>query len=308
MRSLLEIIKEAEKNKKAIGHFNISNLEALKAIVNVVKRGNTPVIIGVSEGERNYIGVKQIAALIKIYQDEGLEIFLNADHTKSLLKAKEAFDVGFDAITFDASGLSPEENIKQTKEVVAYSERNTQYIGHSAPYKKKEKKDVLIEGEINPIWGSSELLSQVPEQVMGAIRETNMTKPEQAEKFIKETGVDLLAIAVGNIHGIVHGERPSEFMKPKIDIERIKAIKNRTNVPLVLHGGSGIPDEDLTKAIEAGISVIHINTELRLAWKNSLEESLKNNPEEIVPYKIMPAVIADIENKVEEKLRIFNRL
>jgi len=294
MRSLLEIIKEAEKKKKAIGHFNVSNLEALKAIVNVAKRGNTPVIIGVSEGERDYIGVKQIAALIKTYKEKGLEIFLNADHTKSMLKAKEAFDAGFDAITFDASGLFPEENIKQTKEVVIY--------------KNKEKKDVLIEGEINPIWGASELLSQAPEQVIGTIREANMTKPEQAEKFIEETGVDLLAIAVGNIHGVVHGERPSEFLNPEIDIERIRSIKKLTSVPLVLHGGSGIPDEELSKAIEAGISVIHINTELRLAWKNSLEESFKNKPGEIVPYKIMPAVIADIEKVVEEKLRIFDRI
>ncbi|MFA5386146.1 MAG: class II fructose-bisphosphate aldolase [Candidatus Paceibacterota bacterium] len=293
MKSLLETILEAKKDKKAIGHFNVSNLETIKAIIGAAQRENVPVIIGVSEGERSFIGLRQVAALIKNYREElSFPIFLNADHTHSLIKAKQAIEAGFDAITFDLSGLPLEENIKQTKEIVAY--------------KKSINSEVLIEGETNPIWGKSEVLSEVPKEVAEAVREINMTKPELAKQFVKETGVDLLAPATGNIHGVVKDGKSDVIIKPKIDIERIKEISKVVDVPLVLHGGSGIPEEDLKQAIEAGVSIIHINTELRLTWRNSLEEKLKKYPNEIIPYKIMPEVIFDIENLVEKKLRIFN--
>jgi len=294
MRSLLDIVKDAKNQKVAIGHFNVSNLEILKAVVNAALRENAPVIIGVSEGEREFLGLKQIVALIKSYREEfSLPIFLNADHTHTFLKAQEAIEAGFDAVTFDLSGLPLEENIAQTKKLVNY--------------KKSINSEILIEGEINPIWGKSEALFELPKEVLEVIREENLTKPETAKKFVVETGVDLLAPAVGNIHGGVRNGNSQGVLKPKTDIKRIKEIAEIIETPLVLHGGSGIPEEELKQAIDAGISIIHINTEIRLAWRNSLEEKLKKYPNEIVPYKIMPEVIAEIENLVEKKLRIFDR-
>lgn len=287
MKNLKEIIQEAEKNKLAIGHFNISDPAGLKAVFEAAKNLQLPIIVGVSEGERDFIGTKQIAALIKSLRDEyNYPIYLNADHTHSLEKLKEVVEVGFDAAVFDASEFPLEENIKKTKEAVEYA--------------KSVNPDFLIEGELGYIGSGSVLLKEIP--AGAAVKPEDFTKPEEAVQFIKETGVDLLAPAVGNIHGIVSGGNP------KLDIERIKQIKSASSVPLVLHGGSGIKDEEFLAAIDAGISIIHINTELRLAWRQGIEKALSENPEETTPYKLLPTVVEEIKKVVEQKLKLFNRL
>lgn len=310
MKSLKELIQEAEGKKIAIGHFNIGNLEQLKAIAHVGGRLNVPVIIGVSEGERAYLGVKHVVDFVKSYneqhaKEEGFKLFLNADHTHSVEKIKEAVEAGFDAVLFDptpnfvgrgASGekFSLEENIKKTKEAVEVA--------------KSINPDVIVEGELGYIGSSSEILSGVPGGA--AIRPEDLTTPEDALKFVKETGLDLLAPAVGNIHGML--ARPSEsgggFENPRIDIRRIKEIREASGVPLVLHGGSGIIDEDFTEAINAGISTIHISTELRYIWRKELEKVLRENPLEIAPYKVMPEVIKAIEEVVEKRVKLFSKL
>ncbi len=293
MQSLRQAIEGAEKDHIAIGHFNISDSVALKAIVEAVleisKYQNTeiPVIIGTSEGERDFIGPKQAAALVKSYREEhNFPIFLNADHTHSLEKVKEAVLAGYDAILFDAGRLSLEENIKQTKEVVDYV--------------KSINPEILVEGEIGYIGSSSEILKELPADA--AIQPEDLTTPDEAMKFVKETGVDLLAPAVGNVHGIIKGGNP------RLDILRIAAIKKAVGVPLVLHGGSGIADEDFVAAIKAGISIIHINTEIRAAWRKGLEQGLKNNPEEVAPYKIYPPAVEEIKKVVSERMRLFTKL
>ena len=287
MKSLREIIKEAENKKIAIGHFNVSDLTALKAIFEAARGLRLPIIVGVSEGERDFIGVKQIAALIKSLR-EGYDYprYLNADHTRSIEKIREAVEAGFDAAVFDASEFPLEENIKKTKEVVEYV--------------KSVNPDFLIEGELGYIGSSSVLLKEIP--AGAAVKPEDLIKPEEAAQFIKETGIDLLAPAVGNIHGIVSNGNP------KLDIERIKQIKSASPVPLVLHGGSGIPDNEILAAIDADISIIHINTELRLAWRKGVEKALKENPEEITPYKLLPTAVEEIKKVVEQKLKLFNRL
>lgn len=292
MKKLIEIIKEAENNKTAIGHFNVSDLAGLKAIFEAAREFQLPIIIGVSEGEREFIGTKQISALIKSLREEysandgGYPIYLNADHTHSLEKAKEAAESGFDAIVFDASKLAFEENIQKTKEAVELV--------------KSLRPEVLVEGEIGYIGSGSIIMKEIPEGA--AIKKEDLTTAEQAKRFVSETKVDLLAPAVGNIHGIVVSGNPS------LDIGRIAEIKKAAGVPLVLHGGSGIPDKELSAAIDAGISIVHINTELRLAWKRGIEKALKENPEEITPYKILPQAIEEIEKVVEQKLKIFNKI
>lgn len=288
MKTLSEIIKDAEKKGIAIGHFNIANLEQAKAITDIAKKLNVPVVIGVSEGERDFIGLHEAVALVKSLRgDLGIPIFLNADHTHSLEKVKEAAETGFDAILFDGGKLPLDENIKQTKEAVKIV--------------RKIDKKVLVEGEIGNIGSASEVREKMPEGA--AIRPEDLTKPEDALRFVKETGVDMLAPAVGNIHGMF-----ANAPEPALDIERIRAIKTAVKIPLVLHGGSGNTDGDFLKAIDAGVSIIHISTEVRVAWRKGLEESLKDHPDEVAPYKVMPEVIAEMEKVVEHKLCLFNKL
>src|SRR3989344_4352798 len=288
MKTLKQIIQEAEKNKTAIGHFNISDCGGLKGIFNAAKELNLPVIIGVSEGEREFIGTKRAALLVKNLREEyDYPIYLNADHTHSLEKIKEAVEAGFDAVLFDGGKLPLEENIKKTKEVVEYV--------------KSINPDILVEGELGYIGASSVILKEIPKGA--AVEEKDLTKPEEAGLFAKETGIDLLAPAVGNIHGMF-----KNAPNPNLSIERIAKIRKAAGVPLVLHGGSGIKDEEFIKAINAGISTIHINTEIRLAWRKGIEKALAMNPEEIVPYKILPAVIDEIKKITSGRLKLFNKL
>ncbi len=306
-KNLREIIADAEKRRVAIGHFNISEITALKAIVRAAKEIKVPVIVGVSEGERDFVGVKQIAALIKSLREEdsenagGYPIFLNADHTKSLEKIKEAVEAGFDAVMFDGSKLPLEENIKKTKEVVEYV-KNFSVSRHPPT-----SGDILVSAELGYIRGTSSILRTSD---VHRIKKEDLTKIEEAEQFVKETGVDLLAPAVGNIHGIVAQNNADmtqiDADNPPLDIKRIKEIKKVVGIPLVLHGGSGIKDEEILAAIDAGISIIHINTEVRLAWRKGLESALKDNKEEISPYKILSSSEEAVYEVVKKRLELFN--
>jgi len=288
MESLREIIKKAEKNKIAIGHFNISGLEQLRAIFEAGQELSLPLIIGTSEGEGDFVGFKQAAALVKILREEfDYPIFINGDHLHTLEKAKEAVLAGYDAVIFDASKLPFEENIKKTKEAVNFI--------------KSINPEVLVEGEIGFIGASSKILKEIPKEA--AINPEDLTKPEEAKRFVNETKIDLLSAAVGNIHGMF-----KNASNPNLDIKRIENIRKVAGAPLVLHGGSGITKENFVAAIDAGISIVHINTEIRLAWREALDKSLKDNPEEITPYKIMAPVIAEMKKVVEKNLRIFNKL
>ena len=288
MDSLLKIIGQAEKKSAAIGHFNISDCVALKAIFLVAQELNLPIIIGVSEGEREFIGVRRTALLVKNLREEfNWPIFLNADHTHSLEKIKEAAEAGFDAVLFDGGKLPLEENIKETKKAVEIA--------------KNINPEIVVEGEMGYIGGGSTMLDEIPEGA--ATKGGGLTNPEEAGLFVKETGVDLLAPAVGNLHGIL-----KNAPMPKLDIERIKKIGQAAGVPLVLHGGSGLGDEDFLKAIEAGVSIIHINTEIRLAWRRGMEKSLAQKPEETTPYKLLPIAIEEIAGVVKKRLKLFNKL
>lgn len=289
MKTLREYIKEADEKKIAIGHFNISNLEALHGIYNATKNlsasGGTevPVIIGLSEGEEEFVGKNEAFALIKeIREKDNFPIFLNADHHYSFESVKAVLDIGYDAAIIDAVKLDINENIDLTKKCVDYA--------------RSLGRDILIEAELGFIGTSSKLLEEIPE----GVSEATMTKPEDAKSFVEQTGIDLLAPSVGNIHGMIKGGNP------KLDIEKIKNIRETAGVPLVLHGGSGISDQDFKNAIQAGISVIHINTEIRVAYKEALEKFLKENPNEVAPYKILKPAVEAIEQVVENRLKLFS--
>ncbi len=288
MKTLKEIIIGAEEKKVAVGHFNISDLTTLRAIGEAARELNVPVIIGTSEGEREFIDVHEaVSAVHDLRENHGLTVFLNADHTHSLEKVKEAVAAGYDAILFDGAKLPLEENIRESKKVVEYV--------------KLKNPDILVEGELGYIGTSSQILKEIPKGA--AIQEKDLTKPDEAARFVKETGIDLLAPAVGNIHGMFRNAP-----NPRLNIKRIREIREAAGIPLVLHGGSGISDEDFLAAIDAGISIIHINTEIRVAWRRGLEEGFEEKPEEVTPYKLMAEAQKQIKAVIVRRLKLFNQL
>ena len=258
----------------------------LKAVVAAAVEVKLPVLLGVSEGERNFFGVRQLAALTRsLGEESNVPIFLNADHTHSLEKALEAAKAGFDCVGIDFSAQPFEENVSRTREAV-------QAI-------KSVNPAILAEGEIGDIGSGSEIHATTPD----AARQ--LTTPEEARQFVHATGVDILAPAVGNSHGMVKS-MVLGTTKKRLDITRIAQIKKAARVHLTLHGGSGTADEDFRRAIAAGINIIHINTELRVAWRRSLEESLARQPDAVVPYRILPPVVDSVKQVVESRLKLFN--
>jgi len=283
MKTLREYIKEAEEKKIAIGHFNISNIEALHGIYNAAKKINVPVIIGVSEGEEEFIGREEVVALVKtIRERDNYPIFLNADHHYSFESVKNAIDAGFDAVIIDIANKSFDENVILTKQCVDYA--------------KNFGKNTIVEAELGFIGYGSEVKDTIPE---GA---GILTKTEDAVKFVEMTGIDMLAPSVGSIHGLIKSG------KPHINTELVKEIKEAVRIPLVLHGGSGLRDEDFTNAIASGISIIHINTEIRLAYREAIEKFLKENPNEVAPYKFLKGGVDAVEEVVYNRLKLFNNL
>ena len=286
MQKLREVLEQAQKNKVAVGHFNIGDDNILMGVFAAARELRVPVMVGVSEGERAFLGVRQVAALVKSLRDEfDFPIYLNADHTHSLAKALEAANAGFDSIVFDLSALPFDENVRQTRDAVQKL--------------KAINPDILVEGEIGDIGTGSEIHATAPD--LTKFR----TTPDEAKKFIAATGIDILAPAVGNMHGLVQSMVEGKTNK-HLDVERIAAIKKETGSLLTLHGGSGTDDDDFRRAIQAGINVVHINTELRLVWRNSLDASLAQHPAEVVPYKILPAVVEAIKQVALSRLRLFN--
>jgi len=288
MRNLRDALQRAQQRGTAIGHFNIADSVQLKAVLAAAQELNVPVLVGVSEGEREFIGVRQIAALVRSLREElDFPIFLNADHTHSLPNAVAAAKAGFDAIVFDLSALPLEENVRQTKEAIEVL--------------KSISPGILVEGEIGDIGTGSEIHDAPPDLSRG------LTTPEEAKQFVESTRVDILAPAVGNMHGMLKSMVQGETKK-HLDIPRITQIKHAAGVLLTLHGGSGTDDEDLRKAIAAGINIVHINTELRVAWRHGLEEGLAKQPQEVVPYKILPAAVESVKQVVRSRLSLFSRI
>jgi fructose-bisphosphate aldolase, class II len=286
MHVLRDVLEQSQKNGLAIGHFNIADMVLLKAVFASAQELKVPVLVGASEGEREFMGVRQLAALVRSLREEfDFPIFLNADHTHSLVKAVDAAKAGFDAIVFDASALPFEQNVRQTKEAVETL--------------KSINPAILVEGEIGDIGTGSEIHEEAPDLAKG------LTTPVEAKQYIESTGIDILAPAVGNMHGMLKSMVQGETRK-RLDIARIAQIKSAARVLLTLHGGSGTDDEDLRKAIAAGINIVHINTELRVAWRHGLEDALVKRPDEVVPYKILPFAVESVKQVARSRLRLFN--
>jgi fructose-bisphosphate aldolase class II len=288
MPTLLDALKDADRRHVAIGHFNASELVALKAEAGVARELGVPVIIGFSEGERAFIGMREIAALIgAIREDFGGEIFINADHVHSLASAEEAARAGFDLLVFDASESPFAENIAATRAAVEAV--------------KAIRPAILVEGEIGYI-GSG---SQIHAEAEAAARPLPLTTPDEARQFLEETGVDLLSPAVGSTHGLTPSML-SGAVQQHLDVQRIADIKQATGALLTLHGGSGTADEDFRRAIKAGLNIVHINTELRVAYRRGLEAELAAHPDEVVTYKLYTEASRAVAEVVRRRLQLFN--
>lgn len=256
--SMNEFLPKAKEKKFAVGQFNINNLEFVQAITEAGMEENSPLIFGVSEGALRYMGMEYTVAMAKAAaKKSGLPIALHLDHGSTFEVAMACIRAGFSSVMFDGSHHAYEENIRLTKEVV----RAAHAMG------------VSVEGELGTIGGTEDDLT-VDEEA------ATLAKPDEAIRFWEETGVDAMAIAVGTAHGMYKGE-------PKLHYDIIEAVASKIPVPVVLHGGSGVPDESIKKAIAAGAGKINVNTENQVAATAAIRAALAKDAEVIDPRKYL---------------------
>lgn len=279
--STFELLAQAKSQNYALGAFNVAGLETFKAVANAASKLKSPVILEASDGEVEYIGYKQIVALKRIYAEEaGVPMILNLDHGKDLVTCRKAVEAGFDYIHFDGSKLPFEENVKIAKEVV----------------KMAHDRNLPVEGEMDHIEGSS--ADHTHEDPAKFQQASSYTSPEKAGEFVERTGIDVLASFVGNLHGIYAHEM-------RLDMDLLKKISEAIpNTYLSLHGGSGINNEDVRAAIALGIVKVNVNSEMRIAYKMSLQQAL-NASNEVAIYKLTPAAIKAVADVVELKIKLF---
>lgn len=274
--SMTEFLPKAKAGKFAVGQFNMNNLEFAKAITEAAMAEKSPFIFGVSEGALKYMGIEYTVAIAEAAaRESGLPIALHLDHGSSFEVAMKCIRAGFSSVMFDGSHYSLEENIRLTKEVV----------------KAAHAMGVSVEGELGTIGG-------VEDDISVDEADAALAKPEEAIRFYEETGVDCVAIAVGTAHGMYKGE-----VKIRYDI--IEEVAKAIPVPIVLHGGSGVPDESIRRAIEAGVGKINVNTENQVACTDAIREVLNKDAKVYDPRKYLgPAKNAMVE-VVREKIRLF---
>ncbi|MES2007032.1 MAG: class II fructose-bisphosphate aldolase [Patescibacteria group bacterium] len=280
--TLRETIAAFHAEKKAIAHFNFSDSNQLKAIAEAAKETGLPIIVGLSEGEREYFGFSLARALVDVYKSQGVNIFLNADHTYSTELVQRAITVGADSVVVDGARLGFDENLLMLTACVKYA--------------RASGRDLIMEGELGYIGQSSKMLDELPE----GVSLENLTTVEDAVRFVHESGIDCFAPAIGNVHGML------KFAKePKLHVDRVKEIADATGIPLVLHGASGNSEEEIVACIKAGIAIVHINTELRVLYRKALERAFADKPEEVAPYKFLAPVAEEMKAYVMHKQRVF---
>ena len=268
-----KILLKAKTEKYAIPQFNINNLEWTKYILEVCEEEQSPVFLGVSSGAAKYMGgfnvVVGMVNGLKKDLNITVPVMLHLDHATTFELCKQAVDAGFDSIMFDGSKDTYENNIKVTNEVKSYL------------------KGQLLEAEIGKIGGEED----------GIANDLYFTSLEEAEDFISKTDIDMLAPALGSVHGIYKGE-------PDIKIDIMKDISEKTNMPLVLHGGSGIPEETLKAAVANGICKANFNTELQLGWHKDVIKFVEENKNVYDPRKVISSGEQGLKNVAREYIRI----
>ena len=274
------LLKDASRGKFALGAFNTQNLETTLAIMRAAEINRASFVMQVSEATIDYAGLESIAEIAKTVAKKEMKsgrAALHLDHGKKFESIVNCIKAGFSSIMMDASHLPFKENIVATRRAVQYA----------------HKHGVFAQGEIGRLAG-------VEDVVRVAGHEAFMTHPDEAAEFVKKTGVDTLAVSIGNVHGIT---KIKEGV-PKLDLERLKEIEKKVKVPLVLHGASGIPEEEIKKAIKLGIRIINIDTEIRLAFTDSLRATLSGDKNIFDPRKVLVPAILAVEKVVAEKMKI----
>ncbi len=275
------IVLKAQKNGYAVPAFNTFNLETTLAIVRGAVEKKSPLIIQISETTIKYAGLKPITHIMEtVAKNEAVKIpvALHLDHGKDFHSITECVQAGFSSIHIDASELPYDENVALTKQV-------TEYV---------HKHGVWAQGELGTILGQKDVDAG---RVNGDLTKY-MTNPDQAEEFVRKTGIDTLAPSVGSMHGLFKG-------KEKINFEILKAIHKKIKIPLVLHGASGVSNEDIRESIKNGVAVINVDTRLRQEFSKTLRKALKDNPSEIDPRKYLVFCMDAVQKAVEEKIEVF---
>lgn len=271
----IDMIKDAQERGYAIGAFNVHNLETVQAVVRGAVKLQSPVMIATTPGTLRHAGIENIAAIVKVEAEKNdIPIALHMDHCGDYEILKSCVDNGYTSLMIDASKLSYKENVELTKRVVD--------LGH--------KNGACVESELGKIGG-------VEDDVKVDERDAAFTVPEEALDFVTKTGIDTLAIAIGTAHGIYKG-------KPELDYERLEKIRALVDIPLVLHGASGVPYDDVRKAISLGISKVNIATELKIPFAEAIKEVFAMNPQENDPRNYMGAGRDAAQSMVEYKIRM----
>lgn len=278
--STLEILKHARTSGFAVGSFNTSNVDVMRAIFSAAGELNSPVIIETSEKEMAFDGARvMFAAFEEMAKEFTVPAALHLDHGKSLKIVEEAIAAGYKSIHIDASLLPYEENVALTAKVVS--------LAHP--------QGIFVEGELGHVPGVSESHDQSIIEVIGQIEKTD---PEMAEQFYNQTQIDCLAASIGNVHGLYRDGK-------KLDFELIRELHRHVPCFLSLHGSSGISESDLKTAIAVGITKINVNTELRFAYISNIKKELLENSLEIKPYEVFPPALSSVKEVVKRKMTIF---
>jgi len=278
------LMQRSRSQHFAVGAFNIDNQETLIAVARAAQKLNSPVLVEVSHGEVEALGLENIRDMVDNYKDEyGIEMYLNLDHSPTVDACKRAIDAGFEFIHIDISqanhDASEEEIIAKTKEVVEYAA----FTG------------ALVESEPHYFGGSSNLHEEAINY--DEIKKTFST-PEGAKRFVEATGIDTFAAAVGNLHG--------KYPVPKeLDLELLARVRESLDCQISLHGGSGTPAHFFEEAAKIGVSKININSDMRYVFRKTLEKVLADNPTEYAVVKLMPEVYSAVQQVIEEKINSF---
>ena len=277
--NLKKVLKKADELNMAVGAFNTHSLEMLPAIILAAKEQGTPVIIQTSVGTAKYVGHKNLVSVCRTMSEEaGIDVVLHLDHAKEYDEIKEAIDAGYSSVMFDGSSLPLKENILKTQQIIEYA----------------RKFDVSVEAELGIVGGTED-------GVAVSEAEVRYTDPKEAVDFVKKTGIDALAVAIGTNHGQYKS-------KTNINFERLKEIKEAVDLPLVIHGGTGVKDDDVRQVIDLGIRKFNVGTELLVTWTKKSKElfgqtsessSLRNN--------VMPCIEA-VNQVVQRKIELFKNL
>jgi ketose-bisphosphate aldolase len=279
-----ELMRRSHEEKFAVGAFNVDNQETLIAVATTAKKMNAPVLVEVSQGEVDAIGLANLRDMVNNYKKEyGVEMYINLDHSPSVAAAKAGIDAGFEFIHIDISQANheatDEEIIAATKEVVEYAKST----------------GALVESEPHYFGGSSNLHT---ENIDYAEIKKTFSTPEGAKAFVEATGIDTFAAAIGNLHG--------KYPVPKeLDLELLTSIRAAIGCNISLHGGSDTPGHYFEEAAKIGVSKININSDMRYAFRTTLEQTLKDHPTEYATVKLMPEVEAAVAAVIEEKIKVF---